>query len=1040
MVKQKKKIIYAILLIVYLLNSFAGIVSAAQISNADIVDLGDCGYHLQFWDTKQNAWSYIITTMAGYYYNGELHYAYCMQADRKGVGENGNYTVNISDLLDNVQVWRTITAGFPYRTAGQLGCSTDQDAFVATKQAIYCIIYGFNPETRYKGGDARGTAIKNAIINLVNEGKNGTRTPANANVSVKKINDLIFDDNYCYQEFSVSSLVNIGSYTVTATNGLPSGSKIVNTNNNEQSTFNGNEHFKVQIPKNTITGNLEGTVAVRAKCETYPIFYGNAPSSSLQDYALTFDPLSDESGIAKFNVNAYKSSIKVIKQDSLTKYKISGVEFNFKYADGENIGNFTTDKNGEITISNLKPGKVIAKEIKTDKDYILDTKEKEINLSYAENVVKSIDNDKKTGNLKIYKVDMDNNKIGIGDVEFDLYSKELNKVVGTYHTNVNGEIYIKGLRVADYSVIEKSTNKWYNLADPIDIKIEGDTDKVVTIGNKLKSGQIKVIKVDKDNKEHKLEGVKFGVYDKNNNLLETIVTDKNGEAITKEYALRDFDSLKLVELETQKDYVLNDKPETVKLEENQIKTVIFENKVKTGKIKVIKVDQDNKEVKIEGVKFIVKDDKGNVVDTIITDKNGEAVTKELPITSNYTIYESETQKAYKLTDKIEKVTLTQDEIKTLTFENEKRKGQLRVIKVDKDNNEVLLEGVTFDVLDSKGKVVDTIKTNEKGEAITKELPCIDEKYTVIERETKKEYVLTEKPQTVELKEDEITSIKFENEKIKGYVEITKVDSKTKEKLEGAKFGIFNENDKQISTIITNKSGIAKSGLLPYGKYYLKELDSGSVYYLLNEKTYKFEIVKNHDTVPVTIENDGVEIEVDVDKKGTIEIKPGEMVNYEFSNVANTSNVYLENFKWYDYIPTDYVRLQTMSTGTWNQDLTYSVYYKTNKSEDYILRYENLKTTENHTLDFTTEIELAEDEYITETMFDFGKVDIGFKEDIKPTMECKSLDTLKNNQTFTNKTRTVGTYFGITAESSSKWTTIVHVPEEHKDAVLPRTGK
>ena len=82
MVKQKNKIIYTILLIVYLLNSFSGIVSAVQISNADIVDLGDCGSHLQFWDTKQNAWSYIITTMAGYYYNGELHYAYCMQADR----------------------------------------------------------------------------------------------------------------------------------------------------------------------------------------------------------------------------------------------------------------------------------------------------------------------------------------------------------------------------------------------------------------------------------------------------------------------------------------------------------------------------------------------------------------------------------------------------------------------------------------------------------------------------------------------------------------------------------------------------------------------------------------------------------------------------------------------------------------------------------------------------------------------------------------------------------------------------------------------
>lgn len=99
------------------------------------------GYHLQFWDTKQNAWSYIITTLAGYNYQGQTHYAYCLNADKHGVGEESSYNVNISTLLDNVQVWRTITAGFPYRSAAQLGCSTNEDAFVATKQAVYCILY-----------------------------------------------------------------------------------------------------------------------------------------------------------------------------------------------------------------------------------------------------------------------------------------------------------------------------------------------------------------------------------------------------------------------------------------------------------------------------------------------------------------------------------------------------------------------------------------------------------------------------------------------------------------------------------------------------------------------------------------------------------------------------------------------------------------------------------------------------------------------------------------------------------------------------------
>ena len=151
MIKRKEKIIYILLLLIYLINSFSGVVSAVQINDAKILDLGECERHLQFWDTKQNAWSDIITTYVGYNYQGKTYPAYCLDSDKHGVGEEASYTVNISKVLDRVDVWRTITAGFPYRTAAQMGCSTDKDAFVATKQAVYCIIYGYNPQTRYHG-------------------------------------------------------------------------------------------------------------------------------------------------------------------------------------------------------------------------------------------------------------------------------------------------------------------------------------------------------------------------------------------------------------------------------------------------------------------------------------------------------------------------------------------------------------------------------------------------------------------------------------------------------------------------------------------------------------------------------------------------------------------------------------------------------------------------------------------------------------------------------------------------------------------------
>ena len=420
-------------------------------------------------------------------------------------------------------------------------------------------------------------------------------------------------------------------------------------------------------------------------------------------------------------------------------------------------------------------------------------------------------------------------------------------------------------------------------------------------------------------------------------------------------------------------------------------------------------------------------------------KIGEIHVKDLR-TGNYKWIEKETNKWYNLAeDTTTEVVWDKDTANTI--ENELKKGQIRVIKVDKDNNEVKLEGVEFEVLDENGNVLEKIITDENGEALTQRYPIRDfEKLTLREVATQEDYVLNEEPQTIELTEDEITNITFENERIKGFVEITKVDSKDKDKkLEGAKFGLYDENDELIDTLVTNSQGKAVSEELYKGEYYLKELDTGSVYYLLNENTYEFEIVNNGETIPVEIDNEPTDITVDVDKEGTTEIKPGEKVDYTFSNVANNSNVYLDNFKWYDYIPTDYIRLEKMTTGTWNQDLTYDVYYKTNKSDDYILFKEDLGTMEDHELDFTT-LQLEEDEYIIETCFDFGKVEKGFREVNSPTMTCISFETLQNGDTFTNHTKTVGIYYGVTAEADSKWTTITHIPEKPTCEILPKTGK
>lgn len=857
--KLTKKCVALLLILLAILPTFSNYALAAtEISSALVKNGGDCGYHLQFFDTKQNAWSYIITHYAYYEHDGKQYPAYCLDKDSPGVGtpEAGNqYTVNVNDVINDVRIWRIAINSYPYQTPESLGVENYLDAFVATKQAIYCIIYNREPSTYFKGGDARGEAIKNAIVRLVDIGRNGSQTPVNTDITTNKIGTFKEDGEYYSQEYSVNSPVETSQYIIKNTNGLPNGSKITNMSNNEQNTFSGNEHFKVRVPKSQITTDLDITILLQAKCKNYPVFYGKSTVPGTQDYLLTFDPFGDITGVAKLNVKANTGKIKIVKNDMDTNKPIEGVTFQLSKKDGTVIANSTTNSNGESTFTNLYPGSYVLKEISTNANYILNEKAFDINVEYNKTTSQTITNEHKKGNIKVYKVDKDNKKVVLGNVEFQLYSEEFKKVVGTYYTDVNGELEIKNIRTGNYKLIETKTNKWYNLAGDTQIKVEWDKETTKTIENELKKGQVKVIKVDKDNNEVKLEGVEFEVLDENNKVLEKIVTDENGEALTSKYAIRDFSKLKLRETKTLENYVLSDKVETIELKENQI-----------------------------------------------------------------------------------------------------------------------------------------------------------------------------------------SNIKFENEKIKGKVEITKVDSKDEnKKLEGAKFGLYDENDNLIETLITDKAGIALSQVLYKGNYYLKELETGSNYYLLNEDTFEFEIAKNGETIKKTIKNEPVDITVDVDKVGTTEIKPSEDVNYEFSNVANNSNVYLDNFKWFDYIPTDYIRLQKMTTGTWNQELTYKVYYKTNKSDDYVLFKENLNTNENYDLDFT-QIPLADDEYITETMFDFGKVEKGFRESTKPTMNCKSFDTLKDNDTFTNHTKSIGTYFGVTAEADSKWTTITHIPEEKHEEILPKTGK
>lgn len=987
---------------------------------------------------------------------GRKQPAFCVEPSKQGVGTGAGDRYDVTlNLMHDQRLWRALYKGYMGTKYNEWDLECDDDLYYATKTAVHSLSEGSIPIEKYEvphrvgRGDnisledvqRRGAKVLKVAQEIYEYAINGTENYAEAEVTARKIGEekqqIINEIEYLVQDFSVSGNRGLDTYKVTIAN-FPEGTKIYNNSNVETNSMS-NSTFKIAIPIKNIKNDVAGVVNItEAKVKTYPVFYANAYDEKYQDYITYADPVEDAETSILLKINAHKSKIKIIKEDKETHEPLQGVEFNVKYADNnENIGNFITDEKGEIIIQNLRPADIILTEVKTQENYILNTNQYDVELSFNSMKEITISNERKRGNLKIIKVDKDDNNVAIGNVEFELYSEEQKKVIGKYTTDENGKIEIDNLRVGKYKLIEKKTNKFYNLGEDAEIVIKWNEITEQVVENELKKGKVKIVKVDAANENIKLKYVEFEVLDNNDNVLETIKTNNEGEALTKEYPIRDYSNIRIREIKTNEYYELNREPINIKLEANKVETIIVKNKKKQGQIRVVKIDKDNNEIRIPNVVFNVMDLDGNIVEQLTTNENGEAISKELDIDKEYVVQEVKTLENYKLEETTQKILLKENQISDIVFENEKKKGKIQIIKVDKDDNTIRIPNVVFQIKDEKNNIVDTIKTDKNGEAISKKLP-IDQKYTILEISTGKEYVLNAETITVTLTEDEITDVHFENEKIKGNVEITKIDKKTNERLKGATFGIYDEDNNEVDRIVTDSQGKGISKLLPYGKYFVKEIDTGSKYYLLNTEKYEFEISKNKQIISLTIENEPVDITVEVEKKGTIEIRPGEKVNYTFSNIMNKSNVQLDYFQWIDYIPTEYIRLQKMSTGTWTQDIKYNVYYKTNKSDEYILYEKDLSSKKNYELDFSL-IELSEDEYIVETMFDFGKVDLGFKEEDFPTMECKSLETLNEGNTFTNKTKTIGVFGVVKAESSSKWTTVVHVPNK-PDKVLPRTGK
>ena len=373
---------------------FINSVYATNINTANIYAVRDCGNLLTYKGTQ------VKVTYVEYINEGKHYPAYCMDKTKVGV-ETNSYNVSIEGAVNDVGLWRRIINGYPYKSIQELGVANAQEAFTATKQAIYCYIHGNNLSDYGAIGEA-GQRTLNAMHTIINNAQNSKESKISSTIKINKNSDSWKQDenekNYVSKVYSVSAGANIQNYKIILSrknNQDIGGIKLTDINNKTKTEFSPNEKFKILVPIKEMKekGNFE--LKVEAKISTKPVLYGIAPNSSYQDYALTGVTYEDGTGNIQDEYFKNETKIIILKQDEDTNEKLEGVEFELLDENKNVVYNgLKTDKDGKINIENIVPGRYYIKETNTKDGYLKFEDLIKIDINLNEQMTVTVNNKK----------------------------------------------------------------------------------------------------------------------------------------------------------------------------------------------------------------------------------------------------------------------------------------------------------------------------------------------------------------------------------------------------------------------------------------------------------------------------------------------------------------------------------------------------------------------------------------------------------------------------------------------------------------------
>ena len=487
------------------------------------------------------------------------------------------------------------------------------------------------------------------------------------------------------------------------------------------------------------------------------------------------------------------SALVVWKYDSVTGAAVQGAVFQVKYLTGTSgtggtvIGTYKTSANGSFTVTGLKEGTYIVEELASDSGHVIDSAPQTAYISgKQQDVVQLYFGNSPKGSLLVKKIDSATHK-PLSDVEFMVTTADgtvVGDANGKYVTDSAGSFTVSGINPGTTLVVKETRARDGYLLDDAPQTATIKAGQTVTLEFRNQpQGSLIINKLSSADKKTPLEGVLFQITYSDGSFVDNGAlsskglyrTDKNGQIILSGIT----GTVIVTEVETIKGYRIDDatRSQTIEVRANDTQQLWFYN-APISRILLHKVDKATGKG-IYGAVFLLYDSNRNPIGEYVTDQDGYIYADEGLADGRYYLREIKAAPGYVLDTELKTIYVRYGSTTEIEWTNSAECGQIQIIKKSADDNATnglpagtLLEGAVFEIYDKAGNVVDTIKSDRNGRAVSKTLPL--SRYTVREIKAPANYSINPTVMTAYLEfNGQIVTFEVQNSSISTGVSIKK---------------------------------------------------------------------------------------------------------------------------------------------------------------------------------------------------------------------------------------------------------------------------